>query len=1609
MTKYQIWLLEKVGDKTNEVRTLDIRAEDLGLEKPRTSFKKVQELFYLNFPQGGARLPVYQVGEERLPWIASKELAVLAAYYHLQGRPIPCDVYVWPNWEAVEQVFKVRTGVDPRTFYEKQVLPLRKKLLKMTEGRRVQLEDFIRISEARLDFSSEESHPRGVRQFLTQTSYSFFQAVEELLKNNYEAGSIFDIDSAPQFRVYRLVGHTGVSKSATVEDIPTQYSVEINLKYYGYEKDGNPEDLIIHLPPRVSVVKAGQFDPTDFGGMVMEFPKEAFQAYIGKALEKKPPSVESPLDLGGFYVSAPVSELWTNSDQAVFQARVLLAQMLSSGDIELSEGSWEGVKKDYTEFTHFRITPKGQEAGLTREILDSLVYYARPVIFFLDEFSRSFREATYIWMTILSIRKYGTMTFYRTFFVVADNDLGPREEKLRTVYETLYPGVSREITGASDMAILERFQNIYVDFREKDLQDSVIDYLSRKFSDLPQVRDFLRMIQDLGFLYALPRPITLAEKEKGEGAAAEKAMEKFLKDPDDYAGVPLEEKYPTFRAWEFVLEYLSEVYKRGKPVRMEVLESILGDLDRMALPEYRHNRFFSDLKGTQTWPALRLGQALEVYLQGGQYKSPEFQVTFQRKYKISEVDKSAYTDLLKDLAVARVPVLVMGRPGVAKSAIAKALARELNRGALSPQDDPEDYVYIVNLTAEERSLVRGAPFPSPIWGEVSYLQDKVEQIRKRGISFSYPVVAAGRPEVNFLKRINQLRSNPNAYLVLVFDEINRAHPLQQAVVLDAISNHKLYGVDFTDVADRVVIMATANAVRPIPGKEDTYDLTSMLYSGTKPMDHAVFARYAILWVEDIDKELFRQLADYWINTSLRKKSPAGQYLGMDHPVFDEIFQMTLEKESEFLRAFNEDISKYAETRQDEKNAHLQYLSPRTVDAYVKELATEQYPALFTPSAGVGTFRFGNRTLKLGDAEDLVEAMRILSVAVDSRIHVRIASSRSVQERLRRWYQAYERDVDLQKKGYRIPPLNAQGKFFLAALAANLVSLYEQAKEKKEEALLKDLEEDFRKLLEYILDMEDVIPKRVIKTQNIDPVFEEWVEPKLETIWQCRPGGSGVFLADWLQTIHQKISEAYREKVQKALKGLDEVKEEQEVYELQEEEVRPLIWTYIDRLVRDESVEGYFEGDVRKISGRDYLTLLSLIYDLGWISRGEDWEATVKNREAIKEFVSLVNAAASSALSSTLIPNYDPGEPAKIEVDLRFTQKVKRDLVGFEAMILSQSRLFGSDTSETSYDPDAFLQHMTGWILGRLWANGIWAEYESAWMSWQELASSGVHMIIAPNMPGGVFVDDPAWYQVVSKEAIYGIPKEDGEEVDHHDLPYMPPTLFWIRPSGVGSLLPSAHVDKPTFRLAVVRTPNIGKWATQSVYVDLFEIPMGVKKADYDFSTKTEKRKDAAIQTQKSTVDIEWENGDRWVIHTELQMETVMKGGKPDAPILLDYEDRIDAPGSRYLVLSANQAPFYKQDFKGKAQLKYITAFTKLAQAEGKEDKLLELKRTFTEEKTKIVDGFFSDVLKIVKETDAEAAFAQTQSFLRKPQIKKVVVPSWDLFLRRAGALLGIKR
>lgn len=390
---------------------------------------------------------------------------------------------------------------------------------------------------------------------------------------------------------------------------------------------------------------------------------------------------------------------------------------------------------------------KGEKLdGKDKEVYEQMVKEARTPVIFWDEINRAPKSVRRAFTNILNQKRFLTYTFKEAKMIAAANipvfNGEYDEDQMKGFYSVENP---RDIGGAA------RYTPILVDPHSEDMRESWLAWAESgrtKEEGGKEVPDPIEP-EVLQFLEKNPEAMyDLSSLGKPEDVNNPQA-------PEEEPGRRTDIKVTTYRGWEQLNNFFKVKMKPNKTIPVNMIKNILGDTKATA-------QFISFLK--------------------------------KKKYTVqdTEFEKDDLSDTLEGGMAAGVPVLLAGATSTGKTSRVTAYARE-----------HENEVVLINidLSLKERTQMKGVPHPfkssevmlppgtadSKLGAEMANMLDKDLLLPEEMTSYV--------PD-KILYEETKRAKDEGKKLLIFFDECNRADPVVQSAMFEAISDNRFMGVTF---------------------------------------------------------------------------------------------------------------------------------------------------------------------------------------------------------------------------------------------------------------------------------------------------------------------------------------------------------------------------------------------------------------------------------------------------------------------------------------------------------------------------------------------------------------------------------------------------------------------------------------------------------------------------------------------------------------------------------------------------------------------------------------------------------------------------------------------
>lgn len=521
--------------------------------------------------------------------------------------------------------------------------------------------------------------------------------------------------------------------------------------------------------------------------------------------------------------ACPMEEIVTCSDgfrEYCRRAYDKVSQILQDGYIiknKASDGSVLDGEKE--------VLSDDQRASL-EDILSKYKEYMKTPVLFLDEITRCKDAGVEGLLTeMLNQKRFNNMTLSGCKFVAATNlnlrsRTNSRHNELMDELDEMY-----DVNTDIDVAYANRFLPLRV--QPEDVQDRWFSWAeSEKVTPLKTVQHIHPIIID----YLKGPGINMVYND----TPVLDALEKGLTDNETKA-----QSYPNYRTWEMVSDYL---YSVDDEYTLDLKE------DSNACKLYRTtilNGLLSE------WGA---SQFIAFLIQNG-YK--EFQ---QVRGEVND----EYSDFLSSSLDAGVPALMVGPSSIGKTSRVKAyIKKEKQKTGLEPvliniDLSSKDVVDLMGMPSKISLVdyVSGGDFKSKgldyLGKELGDIVKSVCKEQRYGISDTLTVRAPDKSVKDSLEKAKR----EGREVVFFFDECNR---VKNSSVLSSIfevtSDARYGGVDFSDMKDKVKVIAACNMAHSEMGDEGDYGSAGAI-------DPALAARFSVFWKKHYDAKDVKSWIDF---------------------------------------------------------------------------------------------------------------------------------------------------------------------------------------------------------------------------------------------------------------------------------------------------------------------------------------------------------------------------------------------------------------------------------------------------------------------------------------------------------------------------------------------------------------------------------------------------------------------------------------------------------------------------------------------------------------------------------------------------------------------------
>ncbi|QIG71380.1 ATPase domain-containing protein [Rhizobium phage RHph_TM30] len=339
----------------------------------------------------------------------------------------------------------------------------------------------------------------------------------------------------------------------------------------------------------------------------------------------------------------------------------------------------------------------------------------------------------------------------------------------------------------TDKAIIDRFIPIEIKGKDKSVIDATYSYLTRRYATSGASMDLLESVYKKG------KPL------------------------HDITTIDKYGKFRSHRGLEFVCTYLSGCEGAKEKPMLSVIKSLIGE------------------------------NATDDYVS---YLAEKFKTTKENlSKKIFDLNEST-SKFTAHCIKFNIPTMLLGRMGIGKTAKINAATKELDADVIN-----------IDLSSRDRTDISG--FPSQ-YSFAQYIFSKGGQNDDLTTSSAFRQFEAqlvNNPNVpkkttgfvgsgTLTRRLDEARASGKK-LVIVFDEINRASPIVQSAVFEAISDKRFMGVSLEGI-DYSVVSA---------GNWEDPNESSGNYQVT-PLDTATLHRFASRVIDKMTEDDIGEMRDF---------------------------------------------------------------------------------------------------------------------------------------------------------------------------------------------------------------------------------------------------------------------------------------------------------------------------------------------------------------------------------------------------------------------------------------------------------------------------------------------------------------------------------------------------------------------------------------------------------------------------------------------------------------------------------------------------------------------------------------------------------------------------
>jgi MoxR-like ATPase len=505
--------------------------------------------------------------------------------------------------------------------------------------------------------------------------------------------------------------------------------------------------------------------------------------------------------VGDYSHACPMEELVVCSDgfrAYCKKALVLIEKTLKSGEIVVKRDS-----PGNTVLEEKVPLQKSQMDTLTQLMADYNNYVRTPVLFF-DEITRNKNKGVEgVLTSLLNQKRFNNMTMNNCKFVAATN-FNFNEPIINDIYD-----VSDDI----DTAYANRFLRLavypaavqprWVEWANKNKKDKTIPNM------IPVLMDYLRAnnteIYNEGYILNVYKKAQI--------------------DPILEASAT---PFPNYRTWELVSNYLYSI-DSTKKFNMRIMDGLIGSEANAKLIKFLIKKGYSEEVETDD---------------------------------VDDVGK-----FLSDNLEAGLPALLIGPSSLGKTS-------RVNNYAKSHKDKTgiDTEIIHINLSSMDNVDVMGMPTKKKITSYISSatseddtfdlfnddLGSLLDDVVTNSGTGLVDTLTIRTPDATIKDRfVNAIKDKKD--VILFFDECNRVtNPSIMSAMFECISDHRIFGIDFSDYKEHVKIVAACNL------GED--------YTGAKQIDAALTARFCTYWKKGYDLKDTKSFLEF-LKDKLDSKPP----------------------------------------------------------------------------------------------------------------------------------------------------------------------------------------------------------------------------------------------------------------------------------------------------------------------------------------------------------------------------------------------------------------------------------------------------------------------------------------------------------------------------------------------------------------------------------------------------------------------------------------------------------------------------------------------------------------------------------------------------------------